>query len=480
MNHTHGLQAACRGLIFVGLGAVGGIVSVASAGDDYCTYEGPDIMTHKVADAFGSYDLDYYGQQDGIRGFAMATTSGNPGDMVAQWAQSGDGTKSPVIAQNIYRLCDGRFEQIGMSWLKHSFCAVSEAMCGCQSTSCDTLGVGCGDTYWASLNADAEAPRSEINPTTGDYLYPFFQSPCGSSSMRGKLQVDNDDLEPSLNAGCHFYLEAQYVSANADPSWGPDEYDYGNQYNNVSYREVRFTSTTSSNPLGDTKVMQTALEAWAFEEGAEIVDIWTPEENGNVGLMHVAYLVSDNGDGTWHYEMVVHNQNSHRSGGSFSVPVADCVELENIEFVDVDYHSCELVQETDWSVERANGMITWYTTPHQVDDATGFAFGNAIRWGTAYTFRFDANYPPSEANAVLGLWRPGPDGDELEVGLMAPVPDCTGDCPGDLNGDSEVNVKDILTILAGYGIDDSGDVDGDGDSDVEDLLFVIGEFGNSC
>ncbi|MDG2424481.1 MAG: hypothetical protein P8M22_10925 [Phycisphaerales bacterium] len=468
-----------RAILTIACGVSIPLIAMQSpAGEDYCTYEGPDIMTHKVADAFGTYDLDYYGQQDGIGGFAMATTSGNPGDMVAQWAQSGDGTKSPVIAQNVYRLCDGRFEQIGLSWLKHSFCAVSEAMCSCQGTGCSTLGIGCGDTYWASLNADAEAPRSEINATTGDYLYPFFQSPCGSSSMRGKLQISEEDRDPSLNAGCHFYLEGQYVSANADIEWGFDEYDFDNQFNNVSYREIRFTTTTTSSPIGSTKVMQTALDAWAFEEGAEIVDVWTNEGDGFLGLMHIAYLVTDNGDGTWHYELVVHNQNSHRSAGSFSVPVADCVELENIEFVDVDYHSCELVDDNDWTVERADGMLTWYTTPYS-EDETGFAFGNAIRWSSSYTFRFDANYPPSEVNSVLGLWRPGPDGDEIEVGIMAPNPDCTGDCPSDLNGDGTVNVNDILDLIAAWGGPD-GDVDGDGNTNVNDLLLMLEFFGQDC
>ena len=36
------------------------------AGEDYCTIEGPDIMTYLVANSFGSFDFDYYGQADGM------------------------------------------------------------------------------------------------------------------------------------------------------------------------------------------------------------------------------------------------------------------------------------------------------------------------------------------------------------------------------------------------------------------------------
>ena len=109
----------------------------------------------------------------------------------------------------------------------------------------------------------------------------------------------------------------------------------------------------------------------------------------------------------------------------------------------------------------------------------GFAFGNAVRWGTAYTFRFDADYPPSDANSVLGLWRPGPQGDQIDVGVMAPTPDCTGDCPGDLNGDGLVGVNDVLDLIAAWGGPD-GDIDGDGSTNVNDLLQLIELYGNEC
>ena len=51
-------------------------------------------------------------------------------------------------------------------------------------------------------------------------------------------------------------------------------------------------------------------------------------------------------------------------------------------------------------------------------------------------------------------------------------------CPGDLNGDGQVAVDDILLILANYGeTTGAGDVDGDGDCDVNDVLGLINRWG---
>ncbi|MAT82621.1 MAG: hypothetical protein CMJ29_13375 [Phycisphaerae bacterium] len=62
------------------------------------------------------------------------------------------------------------------------------------------------------------------------------------------------------------------------------------------------------------------------------------------------------------------------------------------------------------------------------------------------------------------------------------VPDeCdTGDCPGDVDGDNDVDVDDILIALGNFGGSGSGDVDGDNDIDVDDLLAILGAFGSEC
>ncbi len=54
-------------------------------------------------------------------------------------------------------------------------------------------------------------------------------------------------------------------------------------------------------------------------------------------------------------------------------------------------------------------------------------------------------------------------------------------CNGDLNGDGEIDVSDLLLLLADWGCGGgcSGDADGDGDTDTLDLLLLLGAWG-SC
>ena len=164
------------------------------------TSSGPDVVAFYVAN-----DIAYYGTVDGIGGYAISTTSCNYGDEEAAWY--GGTNNTPLIGQNAYRLKDGRFEQIGMSWLKHSFCALSEPGCGdCQATDCSTLGIGCADTYGAGLNTNPSGPRSDVNAFTGQYPYPFNVSNTGPSTVRGNLQIRNTDVDPAVNTGATYYL----------------------------------------------------------------------------------------------------------------------------------------------------------------------------------------------------------------------------------------------------------------------------------
>ena len=109
------------------------------------------------------------------------------------------------------------------------------------------------------------------------------------------------------------------------------------------------------------------------------------------GLFVTAAKATDLGGGLWRYEYAVQNLNSHRSAGSFSVPLPFGANVSNIGFHDVTYRNGDGVGNvdqtgTDWSGVVLAGTITWAAqTPVQNPNA------NAIRWGTTYNFRFDAN-----------------------------------------------------------------------------------------
>ncbi len=58
--------------------------------------------------------------------------------------------------------------------------------------------------------------------------------------------------------------------------------------------------------------------------------------------------------------------------------------------------------------------------------------------------------------------------------------DVTVNCPGDLDGDGDVDQTDLATLLAAFGLNAGGDLDGDGDTDQADLAILLANFGRIC
>src|SRR5207253_2591403 len=55
-----------------------------------------------------------------------------------------------------------------------------------------------------------------------------------------------------------------------------------------------------------------------------------------------------------------------------------------------------------WVVTQASDSITWNSETFAQNQAA-----NAIRFGTLYNFRFDADLPPQSANATVGFFKTG-------------------------------------------------------------------------
>lgn len=365
---------------------------------------GPDVTVFTLS------DTQNYGSASGIRGYSVGTTSCNVGDTPLNWCDQsggcGNGTTNadhPVIAQNIYRLKNGRLDQIGASWLKHGFVSTNSSSGGCGDGSCappplggNQLGVGCTDPYQASLNGSRPMGRkSEVDATTGVYPMPPGGGGSTAAVWNQRVAVAEADLDATANPDATYYVEGHYIA--------PDDATSGNGLNNASYRQVTVQAGTFNLQFAASTVRQkAAIEVWpVVDPTVELVNVDTPSVP--VQRFHVARKVADLGGGVWHYEYAVHNMNSSRSAGRLTVRFLAATTFSNAGFHDVDSHSGEPYDTTDWSSTTASDEISW--------EAPAFAppqNANAIRWATMYNFWFDADRPPEEiATHVLGLFTAG-------------------------------------------------------------------------
>ena len=359
---------------------------------------GPDVI---VADL---QTVQYYGHGSGdyedIHAYAIGTHACNLGDVRASWVSYTN--QHPVIVQNMYRLKDNRFEQIGMSWVKHGFYAVSWNFCGYWPDGCEdptdgsALGVGCSDPYAASLNGVQSnmSRRSDVNAFTGYFPYPWT-APDPEPTVGKRLQVHESDLDPDLNPGASYFLQGHYVT--------PGDALVGNHFNNASYRPASLSKPSTHEfvvtPSGQTHREQPAVRAWQDNDPDVVeTDLQIPGE----GLLILAAKAVDLGTGEYRYSYALQNLNSDRAAGSFSVPLPDGAVLSNITFHDVDYHSGEVYSNEDWLGVEGDGVLTWSTETYAENPNA-----NALRFSTLYSFYFDANVEPASTTITVGLFKPG-------------------------------------------------------------------------
>ena len=81
----------------------------------------PDVLIGDL------HEVTRHGQIGDITAFSVGTYACNIGTCWLNWIP--DSNEHPVIGVNLYRLKDAKFEQIGMSWLKHGFYALSNELC---------------------------------------------------------------------------------------------------------------------------------------------------------------------------------------------------------------------------------------------------------------------------------------------------------------------------------------------------------------
>src|SRR5215510_8985494 len=386
---------------------------------------GPDVIVGDLP------SLQQFGNAGTQVGLAVATTSCNNGDQPLDWFQLPN-TDHPVIPQNLYRMIGGannteRFEQIGQSWLKHAFFALEDNACnfGCNTSGCTTgshLCPGCSDPYSANLNGDQDqiGSRSWVNPFTGNF--PANADDHSGHSHDGvshRILVEVDDLNTTLNQGASYLAEAQYVTPH-EYVWCQTHPGECNMYNNASYRQYTVSggpTNFSFSPNGETVRMQPAIRAWT---GATINRI--EPDPANDGSWFIGYKVTNPSAGVWHYEYALYNMNLDRAIQYFSVPFGDGVNISNIGFHAPPQHPGFAhdgtagdagYSSTPWTPTETPNSLTWNCETFAQNQNA-----NAIRWGTLYNFRFDADQPPQATNATVEFFKTG---SSMTVTIQAPA-----------------------------------------------------------
>jgi hypothetical protein len=390
---------------------------------------GPDIIVGDLP------DMVQVGSEGSQVGLGVATTSCNIGDQPVNFHALPE-TDHPFFPQNFYRMSGGadntaRFEQVGQAWIKHAFGAdeLDECNVGCDTSNCiqfSQLCPGCADPYLADENGWYQllGSRAWVNPFTGFFLSnpdPTNHTGHNDIGASHRIRVNVDDLNTTLNPGATYFAEAAY--------WTPQEYQWCqshpgqcNMYNNASHRQFLVSGTTNFtfSPVGVTARMQPAIMAWT---NATISPQLQPDP-GNDGVWYLGYKATNPSPGVYHYEYALYNQNLDRSLQSFSVPLGAGVNVSNIGF-----HAPP--QEPGWANDNIPGGNGYSSAPWSNDYQPGsnsitwncetFAqnqAANAIRFGTLYNFRFDADQPPQAASATVGFFKTG---SPVAVAIQAPA-----------------------------------------------------------
>lgn len=383
---------------------------------------GPDLI---LADIM---QTAHWGEIGGVHAYSFGVIACNIGDADLDWFANTN--RHPVLASQMYRLADGRFEQIGLGWVRHEFFPLQMGHCGfCTLPSTPPrLGVGCSTTESASIGGQQSllGPRTEINPATGVFTYPFTTIGTPGDLLYKRLQAREDDL---ALPGARYFFEGIYVA--------PDDAASGNGDNNAAWREAAFhPATYEPSLLGTTAREEPAVFAWQqIDPGVLLTTAIAPDG----GRYWVGSRATELESGLWAYEYAVMNFNSGLPAGRVVVP-GDGASISIIGFHDVDHHSGEAIDGTDWAGAVEPGVVSW-----EVPAPPPGSLPNTIRWGTLYNFRFVADTRSVHAQMTIDL----EGGGTIALGIVAPDAPACG--PADLVSPFGVlDLLDVQAFIAGF------------------------------
>lgn len=423
---------------------------------------GPDILVSQINGATN------YGVVGEYQAFSFGDITCNIGDMPFTYVSNTN--HHPVFASTIYRIQDGRFEQIGIGFVAHTFFPLQSNSCdfGCNPGATGMLGDGCSDAVGASIAGIQSdlAPRIEIDPYTGEFPYPFTTINQSGNAIYKRVKVNTAEIS---DPGALYFVETQYISK--------EETTDATRNNSASYRRVVFSPGTQTPVFtGDTFAGQPAIYAWK----AQYPDVVISEAQvPNNGIIQVGSKATQLLDGSWRYDYAVHNQNSSRGVESLRVDTGAENDPSAIGFHDIDYLDApdSDIDQTSWSVVDGEDFLIW-----QRNFQPTAMFDNLIRWGTTYSFSCISTAPPTTGTVQIGIASLG-EGDSSDILTLQAVhpQDTQSVCLADLNNDGELNFFDVSAFLSAFAQQDpAADFTGDLQFDFFDVSAFLSAFSAGC
>lgn len=458
------------------------IVAVMT-GFSACAFGGPDLVCSGINGA-----ISFGTSGDGIHSYSFGTTVCNIGDEAIGWDLGTNG--HPVISQTLYKLKDHRITQIGIGFVNHTTIPLQSNGCGLGCSPApgfEMLGAGCStDSSSAVMGAQGlMGPRTEINAQSGFYPYPFTSINQTGDANYKRLQVPASEIS---DPDALYFVETQVVSSS--------ETTPESRENNMSYRQVLFSpGALTASMTGPTYTQQPAIFAWRDHgNGIGVPDAGVMISTSNFPDIDDKFVIGSRvinlGVDHWEYHYAILNLNGDlgvRQLGVYNLfrTIPDTNVLST-QFDAPSYHDDldDQIVNTAWDVVADDIIdgVEWSTeTFEQNPDA------NAIRWGTMYSFSF-------EAENQGGATREGPDG-AVNIQLFGPgqtinnsywlpawaPPHCDCWCTPDLNGDGELDFIDISQFVIAFSAQSPiADFNGDTEFDFLDISLFVSGFAAGC
>jgi hypothetical protein len=363
----------------------------------------------------------------GINSVGISTTSCNVGTVTVEWEAPMD-PDHPSIASMIAREFNGRLEQVSnYSMLKHGFLSTNTPVLTCQNGQCQDpgtgalLGIGCSDTYGASLNGDHYwlGPADEVDPWLGtwnpigslfDRGIPPVPPPQDRDGIRSFTRQMSDNLGlignrmtvvdadfATVSQGARFWFQAGYMVAKE----AEDKRENNWATRQVLPRAVVNTWQTTVLTLNNPHRYGSVLQVW---DGATVSSAANGTDDGRY---YVAVKVTGPNAGLYRYEYAVHNRDNRRAGGALRIPVCPTAQVSNFYFHDVDQ-----IATNDWTMARNGGEIVFAPPIGQT---------NPIRWNSFYNFGFDSSASPGSIVASIDQHFTGAGAPTVGVSTFGPI-----------------------------------------------------------